>query len=225
MSSNTNQLIAHYLDTATRIISTMPDNYEKVSAITKIIPVLFMAQHEMFEKPAARTDLENKPKEKVAAAAAPTPAPAVSAPSPVPATPAFKNLNKQAQVNIPATTAPAQTQVPAAPAPDSTAPAIPAGWETKTLTPEEMDDSWTYKMLSNNGMKAIYTKLVGFCYGGLKQKAFSITWLNAALNKITEGKITEFDSPNSIPPKMANLIVPTLMKVYQEARAAAKKTA
>ena len=218
--SSTNQLIANYLDTATRIISTMPDGYEKVSAISKIIPVLFMTQHEMFDKAAARTDLENKPKEKVAAAAAPTPAPAPAA-----ETPAFKNLNKQAQVSIPATTAPAQAQVPAAPATAPTAPAIPAGWETKTLTPEEMDDSWTYKMLSNNGMKAIYTKLVGFCYGGLKQKAFSITWLNSALSKITEGKITEFDSPNSIPPKMANLIVPTLMKVYQEARAAAKKTA
>ncbi len=111
--------------------------------------------------------------------------------------------------------------------------AIPADWATRTLKMEEIDSTWTDKLLQNKEYQELYKQLANFLIAGAMHKAFTEEWLNSSLSKFTGGKINTFVQPksmgmedirtalNQIPPNSAKFILSTMKQAYAELKTGA----
>jgi hypothetical protein len=107
---------------------------------------------------------------------------------------------------------------------------MPADWATRTLKMEEIDSTWTNKLLQNKEYQDLYMQLVNFLITGASRKMFTAEWLDATLNKFSGGKIKQFIQPksmgvedvrtalNQIPPNTAKLILSAMKQAYVEYR-------
>ncbi len=145
--------------------------------------------------------------------------------------PEFKDLNPQApiadKINNQLTEIQNAETVEALQSPIATpADVVPADWADRTLKVEEVDATWTDKLLKNKEYQELYRQLVNFLIGGYQKKFITDEWLNEALTKYTDKKITSFTQPksmtepdvraamNQIPPAMAKFILSTMKQAY-----------
>ena len=106
--------------------------------------------------------------------------------------------------------------------------AVPEDWADRTLKMEELDATWTNKLLQNKEYQNLYTQLVNFFITGIQRKMVTVEWIDQMLNKFTDGRVKKFVQPksmgvedvrtamNQIPPQIAQFILNTMKQAYVE---------
>lgn len=87
------------------------------------------------------------------------------------------------------------------------------------LTVDQLDDTWTDRMLNNIELKTFHDKLYQFIGVGIKRKFFTPQWVNERIGEVTEGKVqlsagVKFD--DVIVPKNVKLIYAHCVKAWQD---------